>query len=117
MIEISRSRDCARQARHAVALGLAEFASADRLDDMMLVASELVTNAYRHGEGKIQLRLAVVEGQASVEVVDEGPPGRIKLLEREPDQGGWGLRLVDELASEWGVYEGSTHVWAMLPLV
>jgi hypothetical protein len=25
--------------------------------------------------------------------------------------GGWGLSIVDALASRWGVHEGTTHVW------
>jgi hypothetical protein len=28
--------------------------------------------------------------------------------------GGWGLRLVEQLADEWGVLEGSTKVWFRL---
>ncbi len=27
------------------------------------------------------------------------------------DVGGWGLHLVEELTDDWGVHEGSTHVW------
>lgn len=30
--------------------------------------------------------------------------------------GGWGLRIVDQLAAEWGVQGSKTHVWAKLPL-
>lgn len=28
--------------------------------------------------------------------------------------GGWGLRIVDELADSWGVLDGSTKVWFRL---
>jgi hypothetical protein len=32
------------------------------------------------------------------------------------DDGGWGLQIVGRLVTEWGVFEGTTHVWARLPL-
>jgi hypothetical protein len=28
--------------------------------------------------------------------------------------GGWGLRIVEQLADDWGVLEGSTRVWFQL---
>ena len=45
-----------------------------------------------------------------IEVSDEGDV----CLAPSPtpgEHGGWGLRLVEPLADEWGVLEGSTKVW------
>jgi hypothetical protein len=30
------------------------------------------------------------------------------------DDGGWGLQIVQALSRRWGVYDGSTQVWAEL---
>ncbi len=47
-----------------------------------------------------------------VELVDEGS-GFERVLRRKDfaQIGGWGLDIVDDVASRWGVHEGTTHVW------
>jgi len=83
----------------------------------LLVSSELVTNAYRHGEGEIELRLSVHEDRVRIEVIDDGQRQAPAVRERASDEtGGWGLQIVDQLALQWGVLEGTTHVWADLAL-
>jgi anti-sigma regulatory factor (Ser/Thr protein kinase) len=57
------------------------------------------------------LRLAVQlrDGAVRVEVRDPGTGGEI--ARRTPD-GGYGLQLVEQLATRWGVNRtGGTHVW------
>jgi anti-sigma regulatory factor (Ser/Thr protein kinase) len=86
------------------------------MDETKLVVSELVDNAYLHGDGEIHLMLEPREDHVLVEVVDHGQGAALKIPERGPDGfGGFGLRLVDQLASAWGAHEGTTHVWAELP--
>jgi anti-sigma regulatory factor (Ser/Thr protein kinase) len=85
------------------------------LDDLKLVVSELATNAYVHGIGRIRLRLEADEERVRVAVMDEGHNATIKITQVGA-YGGNGLRLVDQLCSQWGAYEGSTHVWAELPI-
>lgn len=83
----------------------------------MLVSSELVTNAFRHGRGKIELRLRVLGEFVRIEVTDEGYDQAPAVRQEEADEsGGWGLRIVDQVAVQWGVFEGTTHVWADLAL-
>jgi anti-sigma regulatory factor (Ser/Thr protein kinase) len=116
-IEIPRDEGCARRARHAVGDYLQGRVTAERRDAAQLVASELVTNAYRHGEGRIELRLALRGAQLVIEVIDQGRGEAVKVRrEAKAGGGGRGLRIVDHLATEWGVFEGTTHVWAKLPL-
>jgi anti-sigma regulatory factor (Ser/Thr protein kinase) len=114
-IRLRPDDSCAQTARRFVSEQL-RTASAERRENALLVTSELVTNAYQHGRGTIELRLGVARGQVLIEVIDEGEPCRVAMRRRTGPVGGWGLRIVDRLASEWGVHKGTTHVWAKLPL-
>jgi anti-sigma regulatory factor (Ser/Thr protein kinase) len=77
-----------------------------------LLATELINNAVMHGDGEeIEVLVTGVAERLRLEVRDGGngfDPAR--RSERE-DPGGWGLAIVEQLADDWGVYEGSTHVW------
>lgn len=77
----------------------------------MLLASELATNALVHGDGQITLRARLGQDHLLVELTDEGS-GFERVLRRNDFWriGGWGLGIVDDVASRWGVHEG-THVW------
>ena len=92
----------------------------DRLDDLRLVVSELVTNSVRHagldrGE-PIIVRVEVSSESVRVEVVDCGP-GFAKSASMPDPHHGWGLPLVERVANRWGLERGSeTKVWAELPL-
>ncbi|MFL5170875.1 MAG: ATP-binding protein [Microvirga sp.] len=107
-------RSAPATARDAVTQRLAERVSADLLADLRLVVTELVTNAVKYGPGRpVRLRLTV-ESPTSVrgEVVDDGDATpELRMVAAPGEAGGFGLHLVDRLASRWGVYEGSTHVW------
>ena len=86
---------------------------AKQRDDAALMVSELVTNAVQHGVGAISLRIDIEPAGLRIEVSDEGEVA----LSPSPSpgaHGGWGLRLVEELADEWGVRAGSTRVWFRL---
>jgi anti-sigma regulatory factor (Ser/Thr protein kinase) len=84
--------------------------------DAELLTSELVSNAVRHAEldpsQEIVVRI-VADGNVRVEVADPGPPFDVDLREPSTDSSGWGLLLLDEIATSWGVeLEGSgKRVW------
>jgi anti-sigma regulatory factor (Ser/Thr protein kinase) len=91
--------------------------------DAALIVSELVTNSVRHANvgahETLILELTRLGDQLRVAVTDPGS----ELLPRvlpvdDPSPGGFGLRLVDGLASDWGVARtnGKTRVWCDLPL-
>jgi anti-sigma regulatory factor (Ser/Thr protein kinase) len=116
-MRLPRSRTCAATARRFLEQELREALTKAALDDARLVVSELVDNAYMHGHGKITLRLTRHAERVRVEVVDEGQGAAVKIRDRGPEElGGHGLRLVDAISTAWGAYEGTTHVWADLPV-
>lgn len=85
-----------------------------------LLVSELVTNTIRHGGGEPGDTLEIVfEAESGdslyIAVCQRGPVGRVQV-ESDPlaRRGGWGLRLVDQLAAEWGVQEDPHCVWFRL---
>lgn len=88
------------------------------VDDAVLVADELVSNAHRHGRASRTARFSLIDEGRCVRIeVDDASTRQPKL--RVPDRsGGRGLVLVDRLASSWGVRNYADHktVWAELAL-
>jgi anti-sigma regulatory factor (Ser/Thr protein kinase) len=117
-LRLARDARSAGEARRFVERLLTARRVPDRaLESAMLVSSELVTNALRHGEGEIELRVNVDKDRLRIEVIDEGHRQAPIVREQAADEtGGWGLQIVDQLALQWGVFEGTTHVWADLDL-
>ena len=72
--------------------------------DLMLLVSELVTNAVRHARGDaFEIRLDVRPERLRLEVRDEGPGFAPQVAPREDGSGGYGLLIVEQLADRWGV--------------
>ena len=115
-VTLPRDPRCAALARSFLSDRLAGV-SAETLASAHLVASELVSNAYRHGEGAITLSVDRFADRLRIEVRDDGSGVAPKVREQGGDDtGGWGLQIVEGLSTRWGAYEGTTHVWADLPL-
>lgn len=71
---------------------------------LMLLSSELITNAVLHGPrlGMIAVRVRRAGGRCRVEVDDASPdPPRLRGSD-PPSTGGRGLILVEALATRWG---------------
>lgn len=115
-LELPRDHSCAMRARRWLEQQLPPGVGRRTLDDVKLVATELVENALIHGHGRIVLRLDPRPEVLRLEVTDEGEDAAIEIREHGLDIGGWGLVLVDRLATRWGAFEGTTHVWAELPV-
>lgn len=87
---------------------------------LRLLVSELVTNSVRHvvgSEQPVKLAVRIAGGKVRVEVHDGGAgfePGR---PEPRGAAGGFGLFLVERMASRWGVEtRDGTRVWFELDL-
>ncbi|MGI5214604.1 ATP-binding protein [Plantactinospora sp. CA-290183] len=93
-------------AAHAEANGL----HGSRLDDFVLAANELITNAIRHGGGRGFLRLWHVDGVVHCTVSDTGAgmdSGHLDDRRPGPDAaGGWGLWLARQLSDSMLVETG-----------
>jgi anti-sigma regulatory factor (Ser/Thr protein kinase) len=78
-----------------------------------LVVSELVTNAIRHGEAPIQLRL-IHDRTLICEVSDGSNTAPHLRRARAFDEGGRGLLLVAQLCRAWGTRQSSRGktIWA-----
>jgi anti-sigma regulatory factor (Ser/Thr protein kinase) len=85
--------------------------------DAVLIISELVTNALRHGLGDIVVR-GSLSGATKVQVsVTDSGPELPHVQPIDPDRvGGVGLHIVQEVAAHWGVspFPGGKTVWATL---
>ena len=94
----------ATAARHFVEECLRSWGLAAAAERIVLAVSELVTNAVTHGRGPVALTLGANNDRVRVDVEDQGG-GTPVLPPPDPQHrgGGWGLRLVDTLADDWGV--------------
>jgi anti-sigma regulatory factor (Ser/Thr protein kinase) len=103
--------DSVAEARHASARLLSGFSDRSRSGALVIV-SELVTNAIKHGpEAPVTLRMRRRDGTLRGEVADDGD-GTIEFRRRsDPAQGGHGLRLVEALSDRWGVDPAAPRVW------
>ena len=92
-----------------------------RIDDLRLVVSELVTNSVRHAnlgaEDRITLRVDAGPSVIRVEIHDRGPGFEAVATPASMYQeSGWGLYLIEQISERWGVSSdaGGTTVWLEL---
>jgi anti-sigma regulatory factor (Ser/Thr protein kinase) len=122
---LSMDIPCNRHAPAAVRDALGEVHDGVwSLDDGLLVASELVTNAVRHSgcapDHTLQVSVGLVRDGLVISVHDPGLSKRTAAprVSDEIEPGGWGLRIVEQLAIRWGSERPDGYrVWAELPVV
>ena len=106
-------------ARSALATALGGRLSDQLEGDALIVVSELVTNAIRHGGARsaadeVGVHAALREEVLRLEVTDPGPGFEPGGHGPRPD-GGYGLHMLDRLAMRWGVTGGDpVTVWVEL---
>ena len=117
--EIPANTEAARVAREAVTF-LAEGIPQEELETARLLVTELVTNSVRHGptgrKATVELHVGVERDLLRIEVADRSStPARRKPPTHE---GGYGLALVDAMASRWdaGPQNGRNITWFELDL-
>ncbi len=87
-----------------------------RLPDVLVVVSELASNAIRHAHTGFSINVDDDEEHVRIEVVDRGGGWPVVAESTAPTSGGMGLQLVDALSDRWGAMErpGGKVVWAEL---
>jgi two-component sensor histidine kinase len=104
-----------RAARRLVADVLAEADYPGDTDTVLLLVSEVVTNAVRHAATSFELTIQVAGPEVTVAVTDHDQVHRPQVRNPRPqDTSGRGLRIVDELATSWGtelVDADAKRVW------
>ncbi|MFE3329423.1 ATP-binding protein [Streptomyces sp. NPDC059176] len=106
--------------RHSVGSG--EPRAGMALTDALLVTSELVTNAIRHGDGVAEFSVRVTDGGLELSVSDHSD--RMPAVRQRPDTqafpvGGYGWPLVQRLATRIVVTPlaaGGKRISVLLPL-
>ncbi|MCW7941927.1 hypothetical protein AAW14_07735 [Streptomyces hygroscopicus] len=98
------------------------------IDDAVLILSELLSNACRHGrplggsltgDGDVRAAWRVdTSGRLTVEVTDGGGPTRpVPSTPSVTARGGRGLNIITALAKDWGVRDdvhGEVTVWVVV---
>jgi anti-sigma regulatory factor (Ser/Thr protein kinase) len=122
MVELPADRNAPAKARAAL-VPFADALGPDGLGHARLIATELVTNSLRHADNVVAKPIALVleltGGRLRIEVSDAGGASSPQLQQNDPGAAaGWGLRLVDQLASSWGIERSPEicTVWCDLEL-
>src|SRR4051812_32417515 len=124
VIDLAGGVDAAAAARRAVTDRGPDFAEPLR-GDVLLLVTELVTNAVRHAHAgpddlvRLECRSAgervrfLVTDAGTALVTNGGPPTGPRQHTNGDSMSGWGLRLVEEISEEWGVLPAppGTCVW------
>jgi CheY-like chemotaxis protein/anti-sigma regulatory factor (Ser/Thr protein kinase) len=105
------------RARNFVRGALSAWGLSSLTPDVILVVSELVTNAITHGQSDCELRLSMTEAAMRIEVADHGAGTPDPRRTDDSAEHGRGLHLVSALSTAWGVQvapDGGKLVWAEL---
>jgi signal transduction histidine kinase len=115
---VARCRDFTRDA--LVDWGWLPTADPDQeeaAEDVLLLVSELVTNARLHAGGPLELALHCTAERLRIEVTDGSPKPPVPSGSGAGAPGGHGLRVMQRLSRAWGVVPRGPGkvVWLEVP--
>jgi two-component sensor histidine kinase len=112
-LSMQSTLDAPTQARQRALVLLRGQLSAAELTDVMLMLSELVTNAVRHpvvsGGATVEVDMALAADCLRIDVRDGGDGFDVPAA-APSGTGGMGLMIVDAAATRWGMSDGLPHV-------
>ena len=104
----------ARSARRFVDGALADSGFLGDVDTILLLVSEVVTNAVRHAGTPFDLTLEIHGPEVTVTVIDASPSPATRGSPTPGSTSGRGLLIVERLATRWGTRptaDGGKAVW------
>lgn len=122
LLAVAHEPASAALVRQSIADDLAEHdVAAESVDDVVLVASELVTNAVVHAPAAaadLNISWSLQPDSVVIEVADKGPDLPRRRSPVDTDTRGRGLFIVAALALDWGVRRTNDgkQVWARIPI-
>ena len=115
-----RTPESAAASRRFLSEVLAPIADTIDFDAAVLLTSELVNNAILHTSGpRIKVEVVVGEDSLRIGVVDRGPKLPVVLPAAPSNVGGRGLRIVEQMATGWGVQKMERKqkcIWFRIPV-
>lgn len=114
-----RLPDAVMHARRFTARTLRDWAVTEEDDAVLLVVSELVTNAIAHTSGEVGLQLTLTGNRLRIAVNDASPRAPVKTASVDWEAtGGRGLLLVTAMSTAWGSVplSGGKQVWCDITL-
>ncbi|MFJ2647439.1 SpoIIE family protein phosphatase [Streptomyces sp. NPDC087420] len=110
-----RLPDAVMHARRFTARTLRTWSLSDEADVVLLIVSEMVTNALVHTQGSVRLDLALAADRLRIAVTDGSPraPAKPVIVDWE-STGGRGILLVEAMSAAWGSVpvSGGKQVWS-----
>lgn len=117
-VVIGGGSEAVPQARHFAASALSDVVAASTIDDVGLVVTELVTNAFLHAAPPVTVRVSRADRLVRIEVEDAGHGMPVQVSSTSRSMTGRGLSLVAAVSESWGVSpsnSGGKLVWAEVP--
>ena len=116
-VRLDTQGEAPAQARRAVRRQLESWAvPGEAVDELELITSELVTNAFVHARPPIDLRLRHSAHEIVLEVQDRAVLRPRRRRPDDDDEHGRGLNIIEVLATDWGTRasESGKTVWCTL---
>jgi anti-sigma regulatory factor (Ser/Thr protein kinase) len=112
-LEVPPEPSAVRQVRAFVRSALATSVDEEALDTIVLLTSEVVTNAILHTRTASEVHLVRLSDVVRVEIADRSPAIPEPRLLDFTSASGRGLAIVEAIALRWGVERGaaSKRVW------
>ncbi|MFE2954380.1 ATP-binding protein [Embleya sp. NPDC059267] len=112
---VPRQTGASSRARNAVRTTLAGWAwDEEHIEAVVLVVSELLTNAHLHTDGEVRLALRRTRRGVRLSVTDTDPRMPMRRNTGPEHEGGFGLHILDTITTGWGVrtHRSDKTVWA-----